>query len=126
MQMLARPARLLLVLALLAGWQAALLHPLQHRDENGRYVHLGVPDSGKGQPGKFFACDALASLAACAPGTPAGWPPLCGRQDLPATADFAARLAAAAPPFLAPGPPALLGSGLARAGRAARPPPRPR
>lgn len=104
----ARLARLLLVLALLAGWQAALLHPLQHRDENGRYVHLGAPDAGKGQPAKLFACDALASLAACAPQTQAGLPPLCCGQDLPATSDFAARLAAAAPPFLSQGPPALL------------------
>ncbi|HEV3009100.1 MAG TPA: hypothetical protein VGX52_08720 [Burkholderiales bacterium] len=38
--MLARLARVFLVVALLAGWQAALQHPIEHVDELGEFVHL--------------------------------------------------------------------------------------
>jgi hypothetical protein len=38
---LVRLARLFLVVALLAGWQSALVHPLSHVDEQGQLVHLG-------------------------------------------------------------------------------------
>ena len=102
-----RLARLLLALALLAGWQAALLHPLQHLDENGQYVHLGG-DSGKGKPAKLLDCDTLAALAACLPEMPAGLSPLGCQHDSPPSSDQSLRLAATAPPYLSQGPPASL------------------
>jgi hypothetical protein len=33
-----------LAVALLAAWQASLLHPLEHVDEGGRFVHVGGAD----------------------------------------------------------------------------------
>jgi hypothetical protein len=86
---------------LLAGWQAALVHPLKHVDGAG-LVHLGGKSSEK-----TATCDALAALTACA----AHVPPVF---ELPATDQHAFRFsqsrprAAEAPPFLAQGPPALL------------------
>ena len=102
-----RLARLLLALALLAGWQAALLHPLQHLDDNGQYVHPGG-DSGKSKPAKLLACDTLAALAACLPQMPAALSPLCCPHDSPPSRGRSLWLAAAAPPFLSQGPPASL------------------
>jgi hypothetical protein len=51
------------VLALLAGWQAALVHPLEHVDTLGGFVHLG---DGEPNPDKSLLCDALSALTACA------------------------------------------------------------
>ena len=64
--MLARLARVLIVLALLAGWQAALQHPIQHVDSKGGLVHLGDGHSGKKTSQGSKLCDALAALTACA------------------------------------------------------------
>ena len=99
--MIARLARVFLVVALLAGWQAALLHPLQH-SEAGGLVHLGGKPSDKSA-----TCDALAALTACAAHAPLAYEP-------PALDQHAFRFfvswprAAEAPPFLAQGPPVLL------------------
>ena len=61
--MLARLGRVLLALALIAAWQSALQHPIEHVDELGEFVHLhgGHSDEG-GEP----LCDLLAALTACA------------------------------------------------------------
>jgi hypothetical protein len=97
---LARLARVFLVVALLAGWQAALLHPLRHADD-GRLVHLG------GKPSEKSAdCDALAALAACAPQAALAFAlPAPGRAD--PVSPPTERRRAQPPPFLAQGPPAL-------------------
>ena len=100
--MLARLARVLLVAALLAGWQAALLHPLQHLDEAGRFVHLGEDHSGGSD-----LCDKLAALTACAASAPQCFAALApSSHSLPSPK--AQQCAAEAPPFFAQGPPALL------------------
>ena len=99
--MLARLARVLIVFALLAGWQAALVHPLQHADSGG-LVHLGGKPSDKSA-----ACDALAALTACAALAPLAFEPPAGDQHAFRLSEPRPR-AAEAPPFLAQGPPALL------------------
>jgi len=94
-------ARVVLAAALLAGWQAALLHPLQHADGAG-LVHLG----GK-SPEKSPLCDVLSALTACAPqATFAFDPPAADHHAF--RVSVARPRAAEAPPFLAQGPPALL------------------
>lgn len=69
--MIARVLRLLLVVALLAGWRASLLHPLEHRDEAGALVHLAngadADSHEHDTDGKSLLCDLIAALAACAP-----------------------------------------------------------
>ncbi len=73
---LALALRLFLALALLAAWQTALQHPIEHVDEHGRFVHLGGADGsdtrgenqrrdGPPDPSEKLG-DALASLAASA------------------------------------------------------------
>ena len=99
-----RLTRLLLVAALLAGWQLALVHPLQHVDGRGDLVHLDGKDSGSPE----LLCDLIAALGACAPVYVAQMAPPCCGNESPAFRDFALHLAAAAPPFLSQGPPALL------------------
>jgi hypothetical protein len=94
--------RFLLLLALVAGWQAALLHPITHVDADGGLVHRHDGQS----PGAGELCDALAALTTCAsdfshPFTASAqvadavqfW-----RNGAPRTAD--------ALPFLSQGPPA--------------------
>lgn len=103
-------ARLFLVVVLLASWQAALVHPLEHVDEHGRWVHV---DDGRerhdGSPSDPSAklCDALSALTACAPGKAldALLAAAASRQF-----HFAAERMRRAdpPPFLSQGPPALL------------------
>jgi len=104
-------ARLALVLALLSGWSAGLLHPFKHVDADGRLVHLsGVPAGGDSQPASPAAdqlCDVLAGLSACLPGTVAALADLSAAQ--PAAVPFAREpRPAAAPPFFAQGPHQLL------------------
>lgn len=107
--MAVRLARLLLALALLAGWQLALVHPLKHFDSQGGFVHLADGHSHDGKSGSSDAlCDAIAALAACAPEMPSGLSPFSCRRDSPACSNFPLQLPAAPPPFLAQGPPALL------------------
>jgi hypothetical protein len=97
----ARLARIVLAVALLAAWQAALQHPVEHVDELGRLVHLYGGHSDEGAP----LCDELAALTACA----ASAPVLLGAQISEFEAPWRARRApraAEAPPFLSQGPPA--------------------
>jgi hypothetical protein len=107
--MASRLLRLVLALALLAGWQFALVHPLKHFDSQGGYVHLGAGHSKdrKSNPAGGL-CDAIAALAACAPQTQADFPPPCCQDAAPAAWDAGFRLAAAAPPFFSQGPPLTL------------------
>lgn len=109
--MLSRLARIALALVLLAGWQGALLHPLQHFDKHGGFVHVAGGHSGAKQGDKkqsaSVLCDAIAALGACAPGALLPFTPLafdtCGHCSSSTERHFAE-----APPFLSQGPPALL------------------
>jgi hypothetical protein len=108
---LRRLARLLLAVALLAGWQAALLHPLQHFDKQGGFVHLADGHSGAKQgekpQGGSGLCDAIAALAACAPGAVLPFTPL-PFESCSLCSSKTERRFAEAPPFLSQAPPALL------------------
>jgi hypothetical protein len=105
--MRARLARLFLIVALLAGWQAALLHPLQHVNGQGGLVHASGGQSGKTDSDSSRLCDALAALTACAPVAPPAFKLAVADQRVERVAEFEPR-AAEAPPFLAQGPPAPL------------------
>jgi hypothetical protein len=99
--------RVLLCLALLAGWQSALVHPLTHVDKNGDYVHLtdGQPKPKKSDSSGL--CDVLAALAACAPSVAAVFIPVSDSQAVFNLLAAAPRLAEP-PPFLSQGPPLVL------------------
>ena|SRR5688572_30202211 len=103
-------ARLLLVLALLAGWQAALVHPLEHVDEHGRLVHAGDGREDGGDASSdpsATLCDALSALTACA--VHAGLAVAALAVERRHFSFLAGRLRRAdPPPFLSQGPPALL------------------
>ena len=101
--MLARLARVFLVIALLAGWQAALQHPIEHVDELGEFVHLHSGHSHDGS-GASPLCDALAALTACAPEALVFTGQHFSDYDVPFQSHGAPRVAQA-PPFLAQGPP---------------------
>jgi hypothetical protein len=96
--------RVLLVVALLAGWQAALEHPIEHVDEAGGFVHLHSGHShDQGSDGGLL-CDALAALTACAAQAqvfPASENPIHRVASYP----LDAQRPAPAPPFLSQGPP---------------------
>jgi hypothetical protein len=69
---IARIAPVLLAVCLLAAWQSAALHPLQHVDADGRLVHMG--DSPSKHDGRSTSdpssklCNSLAALTACVDG----------------------------------------------------------
>jgi hypothetical protein len=92
--MLRFSARLFLIVALLAGWQAALLHPIKHVDSAGNLVHSSGGDSR--QSGSLL-CDAGATSPVFATAPPA---------DLSPPPQANAPRIAEAPPFLSQGPPA--------------------
>ena len=100
--MMARLARLALAAAFVLAGQAALLHPLQHVDQQGSLVH--VPGKDK-TPGKL--CDTLAALTACVPDAPQLFAAAESVGTLPIAYLRVPRLAEA-PPFLSQGPPTLL------------------
>ena len=101
--------RLLLALALLAGWQAALVHPLKHVDGQGLYVHLGISHSpGTPSSSPDDLCDVIAALTACVAAANLACAPGCDGDASASWRDARLRLAAAAPPFLSQGPPASL------------------
>jgi hypothetical protein len=86
--MRARLARVLLLVVLLAGWQAALEHPIQH-----------------GSHEASLLCDVLDALGACAPASQGALAAHRPEHDSPELPVVAPRLADA-PPFHAQGPPA--------------------
>ena len=104
-----RLARGLLVIALLAGWQAALQHPIEHVDELGEFVHLhsghtyNDGHSDGSEAGSL--CDTLAALTVCAPEALAFTGQHFSDYEQPSQSLDAPRVAQA-PPFLSQGPPA--------------------
>jgi hypothetical protein len=114
---LARLARGVFAVVLLAVWQAALLHPLQHVDEHGGFVHRAGADGrdargeNDGPRGPINPSDRLgdlfAALAFCAPDAPAVFAQFICDQELPVQR-FGEPRASAPPPFFAQGPPALI------------------
>lgn len=101
--MLRRFARALLAFALIAGWQAALLHPIQHVDKFGALVHAGERSGSTTE----LLCDKLAALTACVPEAPALYAAAPPHLPLIEVLQDAPRIAQA-PPFLSQGPPSLL------------------
>ena len=99
-------ARLLLVVVLLAGWQSALVHPIEHVDELGALVHVGDRDGDHGSA-KGELCDVLSALTACASIALAVFSFEELRAPISVKPRFEPRRAQA-PPFLSQGPPALL------------------
>jgi hypothetical protein len=97
--------RLLLVVALLAGWQAALQHPIVHVDELGEFVHLESAHSQEGDSESGPLCHALAALTACAVDAHVSIAAHSSDYKVPPHSAGAPRLAQA-PPFLSQGPPA--------------------
>jgi len=97
---LARLARGLLALVLLAAWQAALVHPIEHVDELGAFVHSQSGHSDEGSP----LCDELAALTACAAHAQVVFGELRSDYESPSYPQGAPRVAQA-PPFLSQGPP---------------------
>jgi hypothetical protein len=101
-----------LIALLLAVWQGALLHPLKHRDQGGRLVHLAAVHStdpgSQGSTGNASdkLCDALAALGACAGA--AGSAPLAGAgAEAPGFRLRPAPRAPEARPYSAQAPPSL-------------------
>jgi hypothetical protein len=96
-------ARLVLVAALLAAWQSALVHPLTHVDEQGGFVHLDGHDK---KSAASELCDAIGVLAAVVAG--AASPLVAATSDhVVLSRSTSAPRAAEAPPFLSQGPPKL-------------------
>lgn len=92
---LARALRLVLAVALLAAWQGALVHPLEHADEHGALVHFQQQDEDGRSDGQEL-CDALAAVATFVDSVP----PLA--IAFASTAPRAFRIAYATPPSTAP------------------------
>ena len=109
--MIARIAPVLLALCLLAAWQSAALHPLQHVDADGALVHIDPQHPKHGgrssSDPSFKLCNALAALTACVGGSPTVLAAILS-VDTPLSHRSAVARAASAPPFLAQGPPWLL------------------
>lgn len=102
--LLARLARVFLAVALLAAWQAALQHPIEHVDELGELVHLH-DDHSPDDSDAGALCDLLDSLTACAP-DPVAWAVVAQQFDNPPSSfTYGEPRVAEAPPFLSQGPP---------------------
>ena len=59
--------RALLAVFLLVAWQNSLVHPIEHVDEAGGFVHLAVGHEGEQRNGNAPdpLCDAVAAITAC-------------------------------------------------------------
>lgn len=98
--------------ALLGGGQAALLHPLEHVDEHGRFAHLARADGSDargqndrdGNPSDRLG-DLLAALGIGAADGPALFASRQSGHYAPPAACPGAPRAAEPPPFLSQGPP---------------------
>jgi hypothetical protein len=101
---LAHLARVVLVIALLGGWQAALQHPIEHVDEFGEFVHLNNGHSHEQGSEAGLLCDALAALTACAPDALV-FSGTCSPDHAVQSHPTGAPRMAEAPPFLSQGPP---------------------
>lgn len=59
-----------LVVALLGAWQGSLLHPIEHLDHAGKFVHLaGTTHDPDEEGGPSALCDAIAAVTACLGGS---------------------------------------------------------
>ena len=83
------------------------MHPLEHSDGRGGFVHLADGHDQEKQPNASGVCDALAALTACAPGALQFFNAPVPSTAVSAVAKGAPRIAEA-PPFLSQGPPAIL------------------
>jgi hypothetical protein len=102
---LLRLARVALAAVLLAAWQAALQHPIEHVDQLGEFVHVHGDHADEGEAEAGSLCDLLAALTACAAPTHAAFAQFQSDYESPSYPSSAPRLAEA-PPFLSQGPPA--------------------
>jgi hypothetical protein len=109
-RVLARLAHIGVLLALLAGWQSALLHPIGHVDERGAFVHPNHDHSrsGKSSDPSAQLCDALAALTACAFAPLGNLAVVSGAGIALGLQKPGPLLAASAPPFFAQAPPSFL------------------
>ena len=103
--------RLSLAALLLAVWQGALLHPLQHVDAKGAFVHVSgkhVPPVPGDRNASKPLCDAIAAVVACVPGAAqaAAAPPAIA--DSISLRPALALLGAPPPAYRSQAPPALL------------------
>jgi hypothetical protein len=112
---LARAFRLLLLAAaLLAGWQGALLHPLEHHDSRGGLVHVagiyGPQSDSQHKSGNDpnALCDVIAALTACVEGSPPIAVAAHQEHDPLPALHRPAPAGATAPPYRSQAPPALL------------------
>jgi len=103
--MFLRLARVALAALLLAAWQAALQHPIEHVDELGEFVHVQSGHSHEDESHTGSLCDLLAALTACAAPTHAAFGHFQSDYEAPFYPSSAPRVAEA-PPFLSQGPPA--------------------
>jgi hypothetical protein len=106
---LARGLRLVLAVALLAAWQGALLHPLEHLDRHGGFVHVaGTTHDPDEEGGPTALCDVIAAVAACVGESPAlSFAAVTGR-DAPDLFRGVAPRSAPPPAYRSQAPPALL------------------
>jgi hypothetical protein len=102
-----RLVRLALAAVLLAAWQAALQHPIEHVDELGELVHVRGGHSHEEDSQAGLLCDLLAALTACASHTQFVLGQFHSDYESPSYPSSAPRVAEA-PPFLSQGPPALV------------------
>ena len=100
-------ARAALAIALLAAWQSSLLHPIQHHDEAGRFVHIvggSAPDKpSEGDPSSKL-CDAVTALSVCVADAAAAHPQ-ADTSDVPFTDVGLLHGMSAGPPFYSQAPP---------------------
>jgi hypothetical protein len=100
-----RLARVALAVVLLAAWQAALQHPIEHVDELGELVHVHGGHSHEDERETGSLCDLLAALTACAAQAGIAVAVSFTEYQAPEYPVSAPRVAEA-PPFLSQGPPA--------------------
>jgi len=103
--------RISLVALLCAAWQSALLHPLQHVDANGVFVHVPgshVPKAPGEKGGTSPSCDAIAAVAACVSGAAPLAVAALPVADLVYLRDAAAPTRAPTPAYRSQAPPTLL------------------
>ena len=103
-------AHIVLLVALLAGWQSALLHPIDHVDQQGQFVHPthDHSDTGRNSDSSAQLCDALAALTACVFAATSTFAVDPSAEIALALRGLGPLLVAAAPPFFAQAPPTLL------------------
>lgn len=103
--------RLSLAALLLAVWQGALLHPLQHVDAKGAFVHVSGKHLPK-VPGDRNAanplCDAIAAVAACVSGSAQFATEAVAADESIFARPAVAPIAAPPPAYRSQAPPSLL------------------